>query len=247
MDSSSDAQRPIELLVDEFLERQRRGEGPTIEEYVAKHPELASEIQEVFSALAVMEQIAPASSDLDPSSSSIESRDRQRLEQVGDYRILREIGRGGMGVVYEAEQQSLGRRVALKVLPRRMAGDSKSVARFEREAKAAARMHHTNIVPVFEVGEDGEHVFYAMQLIQGQGLDLVIDELKRLRNESSTSRQRAARGSTPKRKSQPVPSIAQSLMSGYFRPQRLAEEPMPDNSHSAATGQAAPGPLAPCG
>ena len=107
-----------------------------------------------------------------------EHGDGKRLQQVGDYRILCEIGRGGMGVVYEAEQQALGRRVALKVLPRTSAGDGSAQIRFQREAKAAARMHHTNIVPVFDVGQDGEHLYYAMQLIQGQGLDLVIDDLK---------------------------------------------------------------------
>ena len=104
-----------------------------------------------------------------------------RSERLGDYRILREIGRGGMGVVYEAEQVSLGRRVALKVLPRQVAGDSEALERFRREAKAAARLHHTNIVPVFEVGRDGETAYYAMQFIEGQGLDQVIDELARLR------------------------------------------------------------------
>ena len=85
-----------------------------------------------------------------------------------------------MGVVYEAEQVSLGRRVALKVLPRQVARDRQALERFRREAKAAARLHHTNIVPVFEVGQDGETAYYAMQFIQGQGLDQVIDELARL-------------------------------------------------------------------
>ena len=101
--------------------------------------------------------------------------------RLGDYRILREIGRGGMGVVYEAEQVSLGRRVALKVLAGHVAGDRVALERFRREAKAAARLHHTNIVPVFEVGSDGEVAYFAMQFIQGQGLDQVIDELARLR------------------------------------------------------------------
>ena len=86
-----------------------------------------------------------------------------------------------MGVVYEAEQVSLGRRVALKVLPGHVASDRKALERFRREARAAARLHHTNIVPVFEVGQDGDVRFYAMQFIQGQGLDAVIDELRRLR------------------------------------------------------------------
>src|SRR5438105_12394642 len=87
------------------------------------------------------------------------------LERLGDYRIIREIGRGGMGVVYEAEQVSLGRRVALKVLPGHVAGDRVALERFRREAKAAARLHHTNIVPVFEVGRDGDVAYFAMQFI----------------------------------------------------------------------------------
>src|SRR6185437_10068197 len=100
--------------------------------------------------------------------------------RLGDYRILREIGRGGMGVVYEAEQVSLGRRVALKVLPRHVARDATALERFRREARAAARLHHTNIVPIFEVGREGDLAFYAMQFIPGQGLDHVIGELARL-------------------------------------------------------------------
>ncbi len=107
---------------------------------------------------------------------AIESQSRR----LGDYRIVREIGRGGMGVVYEAEQVSLGRRVALKVLPGHVVGDHHALERFRREAKAAARLHHTNIVPVFEVGQEGEVAFYAMQFIQGQGLEQVIAELRRL-------------------------------------------------------------------
>ncbi len=97
----------------------------------------------------------------------------------GDYRIIREIGRGGMGVVYEAEQISLGRRVALKILSQSV-GDSKRRRRFEREAKAAGRLHHTNIVPVFGVGEYNGTPYYVMQFIEGPGLDDVLHELRRL-------------------------------------------------------------------
>ena len=93
-----------------------------------------------------------------------------------------------MGVVYEAEQVSLGRRVALKVLPHQVAHDPRALERFRREAKSAARLHHTNIVPVFEVGQDGETAYYAMQFIQGQGLDQIIDELARLRGSRSHRR-----------------------------------------------------------
>jgi Protein kinase domain len=87
--------------------------------------------------------------------------------QIGDYRILREIGRGGMGVVYEAEQISLGRRVALKVLSGELSRDRLTQERFRREARAAARLHHTNIVPVYDVGQDGDVRYYAVQFIGG--------------------------------------------------------------------------------
>src|SRR5262249_46497651 len=102
------------------------------------------------------------------------------LDRVGDYRILREIGRGGMGVVYEAEQESLGRRVALKILPVGALLDPRHQKRFQREAKAAARLHHTNIVPVYGVGEYEDIHYYVMQYIQGMGLDRVLTELQRI-------------------------------------------------------------------
>src|SRR4051794_12043205 len=171
---------PWELVAESFLARYRAGERPSIEEYASLHPELADQIRRLMPALVRMEQDlsldpAQAAPSRRPAGATGESR------RLGDYRILREVGRGGMGVVYEAEQVSLGRRVALKVLPGHVAGDRTALARFRREAKAAARLHHTNIVPVFEVGRDGDVAYYAMQFIQGQGLDQVIDELARLR------------------------------------------------------------------
>ena len=134
------------------------------------------------SALLMIEEFKPARGDKtgDIENAPVVVRGA-KLERLGDFRVLREAGRGGMGVVYEAEQESLGRRVALKVLaPHAIAGPSQ-VKRFEREARAAAQLHHTNIVPVFGVGEqDGLH-YYAMQYISGLGLDTVIEEVKRFR------------------------------------------------------------------
>src|SRR5207248_4233053 len=102
------------------------------------------------------------------------------LGELGDFRIVREIGRGGMGVVYEAVQISLSRRVALKVLPFAAALDTKQLQRFKNEAQAAAHLQHTNIVPVHYVGcERGVH-FYAMQYIECQTLASVICELRQL-------------------------------------------------------------------
>src|SRR5262249_704111 len=106
--------------------------------------------------------------------------------ELGDFRILREIGRGGMGIVYEAEQISLGRRVALKVLPFAATLDARQSQRFQNEARAAAQLHHTNIVPVYAVGcERGVH-FYAMQYIEGHGLADVISELRGPTGEAAT-------------------------------------------------------------
>src|SRR5262249_11267759 len=95
---------------------------------------------------------------------------------LGDFRILREVGRGGMGVVYEAEQLSLHRRVALKVLPLAGGLDARQLQRFKTEAQAAALLHHTNIVPIHAVGSDGGLHSYAMQLMDGQTLAKVINE-----------------------------------------------------------------------
>ncbi len=97
--------------------------------------------------------------------------------EIEGFRIIREIGRGGMGVVYEAEEQNLSRRVAVKILPANTLEDRHQIRRFEREAKAAGRLHHTNIVPVFGVGQSQGNHYYVMQYIDGRGLDVVIDEL----------------------------------------------------------------------
>jgi len=183
-DSSSDRE-PLEQLAESFLARFRAGEKPSLTEFAAAHPELADEIRALFPALVELEQAGSAVGPATGSAAQSTPVGRATLEWLGDYRIIREIGRGGMGVVYEAEQEALGRRVALKVLPAGLAGDARARARFDREARAAARLHHTNIVPVFDVGHDDGQVFYAMQMIRGQGLDLVIEELKRLRGQNA--------------------------------------------------------------
>jgi serine/threonine protein kinase len=138
---------PIDELAEEFLARYRRGERPALSEYVGRRPDLADDIRDLFPALVMMEEAGPAEPDCAAGFSRGTARGRIP-ERLGDYRILREVGRGGMGVVYEAEQESLGRHVALKVLPAEAMEDMTSLKRFYREARSAARLHHTNIVPV---------------------------------------------------------------------------------------------------
>jgi eukaryotic-like serine/threonine-protein kinase len=164
-------------LADEFAARYRLGERPSIQEYINRHPELADEIRELFPAVVEIEQ---AGEDQHETAEQADAPPATALQQLGDFRIIREVGKGGMGIVYEAEQVSLGRHVALKVLPKTMRLDAKAKSRFEREAKSAAKLHHTNIVPVFGVGEHDGTPYYVMQFIQGLGLDEVLEELKKL-------------------------------------------------------------------
>src|SRR3972149_8245600 len=162
---------PLEALAADFIERQRGGEHPSISEYAAGHAELAAEIQELVPTIAAMEQLK---AHREGSESGRASLGAVRLERLGDFRILGEIGRGGMGIVYEAFQESLGRHVAVKVLPRQSLLDPKQLQRFEREAQTAARLPHTNIVPLFGVGEQEGFHYLVMQLIRGVSLDAVL-------------------------------------------------------------------------
>ncbi len=169
---------PLEVLAEEFVERQRRGERPPLSEYTRRHPELAEAIVNLFPALVVMEQVKPAGDGRavgdGPSASPASDR-------LGDFRILREVARGGMGVVYEAVQESLGRHVALKILPLSGRLGATHIERFQLEARSVARLHHGNIVPVHGVGEHQGVHYYAMQFIQGHGLDAILDDLRKLR------------------------------------------------------------------
>jgi hypothetical protein len=137
MSDLSAGRDPVEALVEEFLDRKRRGERPTMDEYVRKHPDLAADIRELFPMLLAIEDLKPA---VDSTEGLARSETKPALEpaleQLGDYRIIREVGRGGMGVVYEAQQMSLGRHVALKVLSRQLVSNVKTEQRFEREARA---------------------------------------------------------------------------------------------------------------
>lgn len=158
----------LDELADEYVARKQRGDNPSISEYCRSYPELKDEILELFPMLAMLEAAKPAG----------QAEPGQVPGSMGGYQIVRELGRGGMGVVYEAYHENLGRHVALKLLSQRLAGDGRARARFEREARAVAQLHHTNIIPLFEVGEDKGHVFLAMQLIQGRSLDRIIAQCR---------------------------------------------------------------------
>src|SRR5262249_52484328 len=133
--SSSSDQDTVDRLAEEFVGRHRRGEQPAVSEYTDRFPQHAAAIRDLFPALALIERVKPDADEPTGTYAEADAADGRHLEQLGDYRILREVGRGGMGVVYEAEQESLGRRVALKVLPGHARLDPRQLARFHREAR----------------------------------------------------------------------------------------------------------------
>jgi tetratricopeptide (TPR) repeat protein len=170
-------------ILDHYLEALQAGKLPEKEEILAQYPELADDLEACLASLEFIRQGAVKERAVENATGS-----EPVTGVLGDYRMIREIGRGGMGVVYEAQQVSLGRRVALKVLPFAGALDPKQLQRFKNEAQAAAHLHHTNIVPVFGVGcERGVH-YYAMQYIEGQTLAEVIAELRQAVKENRGSR-----------------------------------------------------------
>ena len=202
-----DAAEDDSLLVEwaaELAVRIRSGQPIDWDQLAREHPERAEAIGRMRPAFGLMARMG--------SSVHREAQNRGPVPDpvaglgcLGDYKLLREVGRGGMGVVYEAHQISLKRRVALKVLPFASALDSRRLQRFQIEAQAAAALHHKNIVPVFTVSTEAGVPFYAMQFIDGRSLAEVIRELRRLD------------GLEPAR-SATVCALTRSLVAGQFAP-----------------------------
>ncbi len=172
---SADQERLARIL-DDYLVAIEQGKSVSPEELLAKYPDDAPQLRGYLSGLQLFH--AAAAGTQQESGISAGSGVPQALQTIGDYRLVREIGRGGMGVVYEAWQVSLRRRVALKVLPFTSGNDAKQIGRFKNEAQAAAQVQHPNIVPVFAVGEESGVHYYVMQLIEGQSLTSLLGAMR---------------------------------------------------------------------
>ncbi|MHC4087200.1 MAG: protein kinase domain-containing protein [Planctomycetota bacterium] len=161
-------------IVEDFLHNLEQGGDPQVDEYAQRYPDIADVLRQVLPVLSMVGATSDVWSQTERSSDSGPCAGRT----IGDFKIIREIGRGGMGVVYEAQEISLGRHVALKLLPFVAVLDPRQLKRFKMEAQIAACLHHTNIVPVYSVGcERGVH-YYAMQYIEGYSLASIIQELR---------------------------------------------------------------------
>jgi serine/threonine protein kinase/tetratricopeptide (TPR) repeat protein len=175
-----DQERLASALEGHLLELER-GQLADENALIAAYPELAEPLRACLAGLHSLHRAAISSNGSSEHLAPLEPTEKC----LGDYRILTEISRGGMGVVYEARQISLGRKVALKVLPFAALLDQKQIARFNHEAQAAAQLNHPNIVPIFAVGcERGVH-YYSMKYIEGQAVDQAIRELRDLAEKSA--------------------------------------------------------------
>src|SRR6185437_5493049 len=161
----SDSAAEVASILERYMADLQVGNAPDRNALLAAHPELAAQLGACLAGIEFVHRAAgPAA---------------EEPAVLGEFRIVREIGRGGMGVVYEAEQTSLRRRVALKVLRFGIVADEEAMKRFRREAETVARLHHTNIVPIFAIGcERGVH-YYVMQFIQGRSLADVLADSRR--------------------------------------------------------------------
>jgi serine/threonine protein kinase len=166
MTSQRQTEDRIDAIVAEYADRLGRDADPGREELLGRCPELRRELERLFT---MIEAAGPRRAGLGP--------DLGEGLRLGDYRLLREIGRGGMGVVYLSEQESLGRRVALKVLRPHLTLEPRHLDRFRREARAAARLRHPHVVAVHEVGEHAGYHYIAMDWVEGVTLADVIRRL----------------------------------------------------------------------
>ena len=153
----------LSRILDEFAAARNQGQDPDIEDYARRHPHLAEVIRTVFPAVLAL--------DVSGDGGGVRSwEDAARDGRLGDFRLIRELGRGGMGVVYEAEEIPLGRRVALKMLPFAAMLDSRQLERFKNEARAAALLKHPHIVTVYSIGCDRGIHYFAMDFVDGWNL-----------------------------------------------------------------------------
>ncbi len=203
-----------------YLEDLQAGRPLSRDEFLARHAEIAEALSPCLPELEFIHAGAAHLGGSGVFSATDATDSLPPRAQLGDYRILREVGRGGMGIVYEAEQVSLGRRVALKVLPFATAIDPKQRKRFQIEAQAAAQLHHPHIVPIFNVGCDQEIHYYVMQFVDGRSLAAVLHELRAGNKAPDRVGQPSAMVALEETESAP-PSVVGSLDAGPAPPATL--------------------------
>lgn len=173
--SQSSGPPDIEQALAEFTEAYRNGASPPVEKFLARYPSIADELRELLPVVASMEQWKQWREVPGPNGDV----DLDRIQELGECEILGEVGRGGMGVVFEAREKKMGRRVAVKVLLKKAIIGANWRERFQREARIVASLQHSNIVPVYRYGEERGYCYYIMPLVDGVSLGQVIGTLRK--------------------------------------------------------------------
>ncbi|OJW22005.1 MAG: hypothetical protein BGO49_14575 [Planctomycetales bacterium 71-10] len=161
--------RDLADLAADLADRLGEGSAPDLEALAREHPEQAERLLALLPTIALMV-------DMEDTPGGVATPDVVGARALGEFRLVRELGRGGMGVVYEAEDAALGRRVAVKVLPPAAAIDALRLRRFQLEARALASLSHAHIVPIYSVGCDRGVPYFAMRLVEGRSLAEVVRE-----------------------------------------------------------------------
>jgi len=180
--SRTDEDDRVGEAIELYLELGERGEAPDPDEFVRRFPGIEDGVRSALEGLELINGLVGMGTGSGSGGRGAgPGRNIESGRRIAGYRVVRELGRGGMGTVYEAVHVGLDRPVALKVLGTHAAPDSSARRRFLNEARTAAGLHHTHIVPVFDVGQVGGLCYYAMQRIEGSGLDRVVRHLRRRR------------------------------------------------------------------
>ena len=185
---ASDSDDRLGEAIETYLALIEQGAAPEPEAFASLYPDIGDDIRSALEGLELVNGLVGQGSGHGAGSgpSGGPGRSLESGRRIAGYRVVRELGRGGMGTVYEAVHVGLDRPVALKVLGIHAAPDSSARRRFLNEARTAAGLHHTHIVPVFDVGQAGGLCYYAMQRIEGSGLDRVVRHLRRTRSPLAT-------------------------------------------------------------
>ncbi len=169
------AREPVEILASQFVEERRTGKAPDVEQYARRFPLHAQVIRDSFPVLALLEQAR-----INDEAASIRRNMPEKFPftRLGRCELLCELGRGGMGVVFQAREIDTGHVVAVKLLPWRVSVVPEWQKKFEEEARTTAKLRHRNIVPVFRFGQEHGYCYYVMQFVNGIGLDVIIRRLR---------------------------------------------------------------------
>ena len=170
----------IEQAVQQFIDAQLQGQKPNIDEFVKQYPGMEDKIRQKIRSLEQVNGLFDCLMQTDDSDFTVEVPEHTLIGQtLGDFKIMSLIGTGGMGAVFLAHQISLDRDVALKVISDISGSRQKSLERFKREAKVLAKISHPNIVPIYEVGQQGHYSYFAMEYVKGVSLSKIIDAVRK--------------------------------------------------------------------